>query len=94
LLDEQGAEAICTSIRESIENDDNSVADLHLWSNGPNIYGVIVSVVARDPRSPGHFKALIPSNLGLVHVTVEVHSYIDRDCGRQAARSANSNGDH
>jgi cation diffusion facilitator family transporter len=92
LLDEQGPEAIRTSIRESIENDDNSVADLHLWSIGPNIYGVIVSVVARDPRPPDHYKALIPSNPGLVHVTVEVHSSINRDCGRQAARSGNSTG--
>jgi cation diffusion facilitator family transporter len=76
LLDEQGPEAIRTRIRESIEDDDSSVADLHLWSIGPNIYGVIVSVVAHDPRSPEHYKALIPVNLGLVHVTVEVHSCI------------------
>jgi cation diffusion facilitator family transporter len=91
LLDEQGPETIRTHIRESIEDDDNSVADLHLWSIGPNIYGVIVSVVTRDPRSPDHYKALIPSNLGLVHVTVEVHSCIDRDSGRQAAKPAKSN---
>jgi cation diffusion facilitator family transporter len=92
LLDEQGPEAIRTRIRESIEDDDSSVADLHLWSIGPNIYGVIVSVVAHDPRSPEHYKALIPANLGLEHVTVEVHSCIDRDSGRQVASSANSNG--
>jgi len=73
LLDKQGPEHIRTRIKQSIEYDDNIVADLHLWSIGPNIYGVIVSVVAHDPKSPEHYKASIPSNLGLAHVTVEVH---------------------
>jgi cation diffusion facilitator family transporter len=73
LLDRQGPEHITTSIKQSIEDDDNWIADLHLWSIGPNIYGVIISVVTRDPQSPDHYKELIPSNLGLVHVTVEVY---------------------
>jgi len=73
LLDKQGPEHIRTRIKQSIEHDDNRVADLHLWSIGPSIYGVIVSVVAHDPQSPEHYKASIPSNLGLAHVTVEVH---------------------
>jgi len=73
LLDKQGPEHIRTKIKQSIEHDDNRVADLHLWSIGPNIYGVIVSVVAHDPQSPEHYKELFPSNLNLAHVTVEVH---------------------
>jgi cation diffusion facilitator family transporter len=73
LLDKQGPEHIRTRIRQSIEHDGNRVADLHLWSIGPNIYGAIVSVVAHDPQSPEHYKELIPSNFGLAHVTVEVH---------------------
>lgn len=73
LLDKQGPEQIRTRIRQSIEYDDGRVADLHLWSIGPSIYGVIISVVAHDPQSPKHYKDLIPSNLGLAHVTVEVH---------------------
>jgi hypothetical protein len=28
---------------------------------------------AAIPQSPGHYKDIIPSNLGLVHITVEVH---------------------
>ncbi len=75
LLDKQGPEHIQTKIKQSIEDDDNRVADLHLWSIGPNIYGVIVSVVANNPQSPEYYKELIPSNLGLAHVTVEVHQY-------------------
>ena len=79
LLDEQGPESIRTGIRDAIEDDDNRVTDLHLWSIGPNIYGAIISVVAHDPQTPEYYKTLIPPGLGLVHVTVEVHPCIDRD---------------
>jgi len=74
LLDKQGAEEIQRKIKESIESaDNNRVVDLHLWTIGPNIYGVIISVVTQDPKPPEHYKKLLPSNLGLAHVTVEVH---------------------
>ncbi len=85
LLDKQGPEDIRTRIKESIEDEDHRIADLHLWSIGPNIHGVIISVVAHDPRQPEHYKELIPSNLGLVHVTVEVHECIEEDSEHQAA---------
>ncbi|MGD2138525.1 MAG: CDF family Co(II)/Ni(II) efflux transporter DmeF [Gammaproteobacteria bacterium] len=90
LLDEQGPEAIRARIRESIEDHDNRVTDLHLWSIGPGIYCVIVSVVTHDPQPPEHYKALIPGNLGLVHVTVEVHPCLDREAGQRTLRSARS----
>jgi Co/Zn/Cd efflux system component len=73
LVDKQGPEQIQTIVRKCIEDDDTRIADLHLWSIGPKIYAVIVSVVADDPQPPAHYKELIPSSLGLVHVTVEVH---------------------
>lgn len=74
LLDRQGPAEIRETIRARIEEDgDSRIADLHLWSIGPEIYGVIVSIVAHDPRTLEHYRALIPSGLGLAHVTVEVH---------------------
>ncbi|MFO7922590.1 MAG: CDF family Co(II)/Ni(II) efflux transporter DmeF [Bacteroidales bacterium] len=73
LLDRQGPEYIQTQIRQSIEDDNNRVADLHLWSISPNMYGVIISVVTDDPKGPEHYKEMIPSNPGLAHVTVEVN---------------------
>jgi cation diffusion facilitator family transporter len=73
LLDKNGPEDIKQRIRESIEVDgDSRISDLHLWSVGPNIYSVIVSVIACNPREPEQYKKLIPSSLGLVHVTVEI----------------------
>ncbi|HKL82164.1 MAG TPA: CDF family Co(II)/Ni(II) efflux transporter DmeF [Desulfobacter sp.] len=79
LLDKQGPKHIRTKIKQSIEHDGSRVADLHLWSIGSDIYGVIVSVVSHNPQSPERYKASIPSNLGLAHVTVEVHQYKKKD---------------
>jgi cation diffusion facilitator family transporter len=74
LLDRQGPEGIQHKIKESIEEDkDSQVADLHLWSIGPNIYAVVVSVVAHDPATPDEYKARLPQNLGLEHISIEVH---------------------
>lgn len=74
LLDRRGPEKIRTTIKKSIEKDDkNRISDLHIWSVGPNIYSVVLTVVALDPKPPEHYKRLIPSDLNLVHVTVEVH---------------------
>ncbi len=81
LLDKQGPKHIETAIKQSIENDDNLIADLHLWSIGPDIFSVIISVVAHKPHSPEHYKELIPPDLGLVHVTVEVHQDISNYAG-------------
>jgi cation diffusion facilitator family transporter len=80
LLDRQAPAQIWSAVKDGIEgHDDNRVADLHLWSVGPDIYAAIVSVISRKPRAPDWYKTLIPGNLGLVHVTVEVHRCPDED---------------
>ena len=74
LLDRQGPEGLREKIRRSIEGEEGHfIADLHLWSVGPQIYAVELLIVAEDPKAPSHYKELIPRNLGIVHVTVEVH---------------------
>jgi cation diffusion facilitator family transporter len=74
LLDKRGSEEIITKIKNCIEkNESNRISDLHLWSVGPNINAVIITVVTSDPKPAEHYKQLIPSDLNLVHVTVEVH---------------------
>lgn len=87
LLDKQGPETLQAQIRQCIEDDDNRVVDLHLWSIGPNIYSAIISVVAHDPQPPEYYKALIPSNLGLEHVTVEVHECVHKDSEPQGQQT-------
>ncbi len=74
LLDKQGPDEIRAKIKESIEKEkDTRVAELHLWAVGPNIYSTIISIVAGDPKQPDDYKRMIPSGLGVVHVTMEVH---------------------
>ena len=75
LLDRQGPERIRTKIRQSIEDDGHFVSDLHLWLIAPNIYSVIISVVSLAPKRPEEYKAMLPSDLGLAHITVEVNQY-------------------
>ncbi len=76
LLDKRGSEEIRSKIKKCIENDEGiRISDLHLWSVGPNIYAAIITVVTNDPKPAEHYKQLIPSDLNLVHVTVEVQHY-------------------
>ncbi|MDP2653701.1 MAG: CDF family Co(II)/Ni(II) efflux transporter DmeF [Candidatus Omnitrophota bacterium] len=83
LLDQEGPGKIKTIIKKRIENeDDNRIADLHLWTIGPNLYGVIISIVTHHPEPPEYYKKLLPSDLGLAHVTVEVHQCPDRKDSR------------
>jgi Co/Zn/Cd efflux system component len=70
----QRAESISRKIKEVIEADhDSNVADLHLWSIGPNIYAVVMSVVAREPATPDEYRARIPKGLGVAHISIEIH---------------------
>jgi cation diffusion facilitator family transporter len=74
LLDRQGPESMDRKIRDSIESDqDSKVTDLHLWSVAPNIYAVVLAVVAHKPVTPDEYRARIPKDLGLAHVSIEIH---------------------
>lgn len=74
LLDRQASVDIQQKVVDGIEKKgDNRVADLHLWTVGPDIYAAIVSVVTEIPKPPEYYKQLIPSDLKFVHVTVEVN---------------------
>jgi len=74
LLDWQASEKLRGKIREVAESDgDTRVADLHVWSIGPAIYSAEISVVAHNPATPAEYKARIPANLGLVHISIEIH---------------------
>ncbi|MBR0644414.1 CDF family Co(II)/Ni(II) efflux transporter DmeF [Plastoroseomonas hellenica] len=73
LLDHQAPEPILRAVREAVEGvADNRLYDLHVWSVAPGIYAAALGIVTHAPRPPEHYKALIPPELGLVHVTVEV----------------------
>ena len=74
LLDRQGPESIQQVIKDCIECDDDSVvADLHLYSIGPDIYSAVITVVAHTPVTPQQYKERIPKTLGLAHINMEIH---------------------
>ncbi|MCF8039962.1 MAG: CDF family Co(II)/Ni(II) efflux transporter DmeF [Desulfohalobiaceae bacterium] len=75
LLDKQGPESIREAITNRVQEDgDSRVADIHLWSIGPSMYALMLSIVARDPKTVNQYKARIPNNLSLAHVSIEVHT--------------------
>jgi cation diffusion facilitator family transporter len=72
LLDRQAPEHVLNEIRTRLETDGAQLADLHVWSIGPNIYAADISLHSGSSKSPEDYRRLLPNNLGLVHVTVEV----------------------
>jgi cation diffusion facilitator family transporter len=73
LLDKQAPEAIRDAVRVAIAGHERDrVADLHVWSIGPDIYAAEVALVSDDPQPPDYYKGRIPEKLGIVHMTVEV----------------------
>ena len=74
LLDHDAPANVSESVRNCIESqDDNRIVDLHIWAVGPNIYSAILAIVTHHLRPPDYYKAMIPKNLNIVHLTIEVH---------------------
>ena len=73
LLDAAAAgEEVRQEIREAMEPTGSLVTDLHVWQVGPGHFAAIVSLMAREPKEPAHYKALLAHIHELSHVTVEV----------------------
>lgn len=73
LLDRQAGESVCAPLRRALETGGDRVADLHVWSIGPDIRAAEIVLVTDAPHSPDHYRARIPTRLGIVHAAVEVH---------------------
>jgi Co/Zn/Cd efflux system component len=74
LLDEQADEETLLAICSSLEQEANcKVVDLHVWVVAPGIRSAIVSIVATAPQQPIYYKQLLPSDLRLEHLSIEVH---------------------
>jgi len=69
LLDRQAPASTLDPVRQAVEPS-ATVLDLHVWSIGPGIYACVLAVEGRG--DPADYAALIPDDLGIVHVTVEV----------------------
>jgi Co/Zn/Cd efflux system component len=76
LLDRQCALAVEACVRGTIEaHPHDRVTDLHLWSIGPGPLAAEIALCSTEPKQPEHYKQLLPADLGLVHVMVEVQRH-------------------
>jgi cation diffusion facilitator family transporter len=73
LLDRDVDPRVVADIAARIEaEDDNRVADIHVWRLSTHSLAVIVSIVTHCPRPPAHYKQLLAGLPEIEHVTVEV----------------------
>jgi cation diffusion facilitator family transporter len=73
LLDRQAPDPVIETIAGAVEADGRfRVVDLHVWSIGPGYRAAIVSVAASGACEVSEVERLIPDDLGIAHLTVEV----------------------
>lgn len=71
LLDRSGDPQLAARIRQTIEQDDDRVYDLHLWRLGPGHHGVILGVVSDRPQPAQAYRQRLSHIHGLSHITIE-----------------------
>lgn len=74
LLDVNTDRRMAENVRHVIEDNGDTVLDLHVWRVGPGHMSAVVSVVTPDAqRNPSFYHAALKRFKGLSHVTVEVN---------------------
>ncbi|WP_045727480.1 CDF family Co(II)/Ni(II) efflux transporter DmeF [Xanthomonas sp. GPE 39] len=77
LLDASAPPALQAQIRERLEQDDERIADLHVWRIGPGQHAAIVSLVTHRPRPVAFYHARLHDIATLGHVSIEVQTCCD-----------------
>lgn len=72
LLDVNPDKRMAEKLRQVIEGEGDELADLHLWRLGPGHLGAIISVITKQARGPGYYRARLAGFQTLSHVTIEV----------------------
>jgi len=89
LLDRQAPDSVREAIRTAIESgSDDRLVDLHVWCVAPGHYAAILVLVTADPQPPDHYRELLPHDLDLTHVNVEVHPCVHEDVALSAGSRA------
>ena len=74
LLDMNPDRRMAESLRQTIESEGDTLADIHLWRLGPGHLGAIVSVGTRKARGSDYYRAKLSRFRSLSHLTIEVHT--------------------
>ncbi|WP_371182173.1 CDF family Co(II)/Ni(II) efflux transporter DmeF [Xanthomonas sacchari] len=77
LLDASAPAALQAQIRDRLEQDDERIADLHVWRVGPGQHAAIVSLVTHKPRPAAFYHARLQGVATLGHVSIEVQTCPD-----------------
>ncbi|HEY4990182.1 MAG TPA: cation diffusion facilitator family transporter, partial [Opitutaceae bacterium] len=73
LLDRTPETDLTSEIRSAVEADEGTrITDLHVWQVGVGQFSATVSIVARDPRTPEHYRKIFSEHEELRHVTIEI----------------------
>jgi cation diffusion facilitator family transporter len=72
LLDMTPDRRMADNLRQAIESDGDTLADLHLWRLGPGHLGAIVSIGTKEPRGPDYYRSRLARFPTLSHLTIEV----------------------
>jgi cation diffusion facilitator family transporter len=72
LLDMTPDRDMTEKLRQAIEAEGDTLADLHLWRLGPGHLGAIVAVITGRARGPDFYRRLLGGFHALSHVTIEV----------------------
>ncbi len=73
LLDMNPDRRMAENLRQAIENDGDTLSDLHLWRLGPGHLGAIVSIGTQSGRNQDYYRAKLARFGSLSHLTIEVH---------------------
>ena len=74
LLDMNPDRRMADSLRQTIEGDGDTLADLHLWRLGPGHLGAILSIDTKKQRQADHYRARLARFVTLSHLTIEVRN--------------------
>jgi cation diffusion facilitator family transporter len=72
LLDMNPDKAMASRLREAVETEGDTLADLHLWRLGPGHLGAIISVVTGKGRDADYYRGRLARFKSLSHLTIEV----------------------
>lgn len=74
LLDVNPDPTLAEGLRSTVEQDGDTLTDLHLWRLGPGHLGAILSVRTGAGRGPDFYRARLSRFRSLSHLTVEVEA--------------------
>jgi Co/Zn/Cd efflux system component len=62
------------NLRQVLENEGDTLNDLHLWRLGPGHLGAVISIVTSKSHGPDFYRNKLARFRSLSHLTIEVEN--------------------